>query len=546
MPEEVLLLVEATGIQNYIFGSNQLTQNIGASELVQQATTDWVYEALPTPHNVVRDDTDPDGWKITDQSLHNDDLLAEVVYAGGGNAMILFRSADDSHSGATAFTQWLTRKVLENAPGLGIVVAWQALDSRPLKDVHQDLRQKLALKKLNRPRNIPLLGLSVTAACKFTGAPAVAIDDGRLISAEVRKKLAAEKTETRLERHLKDVELAGFGFLKDFNEMGVKGESSYLAVVHTDGNGMGERVKRIGEICGDDDQAYVRELRRFSYSVGRAARSALNKTVGMLLDPNNLEQVRNEGATERYVLGGKVPVPPGKDGKDELPFRPIVFGGDDVTFVCEGRLGLELAARYLHEFTSEPLADGERAFARAGVAVVKSHYPFSRAYDLAEELCKSAKKRVKELEEEGATGATVMDWHFAVGGLVLPLRQVRQREYVSDLGYSMLMRPVSLDHPDSTWRSWRTLMDLMEDFQDRVPRREKQWSDRRNKVKALRDALRAGPEPVKLFLNTVGGELLDIRQRPDMKKEGWQGGECGYFDAVEALDFFVPLEGGVA
>ena len=39
----------------------------------------------------------------------------------------------------------------------------------------------------------------------------------------------------------------------------------------------------------------------------------------------------------------------------------------------------------------------EAGISARGVAVVKSHYPFARAYDLAEELCASAKKRVKEL-----------------------------------------------------------------------------------------------------------------------------------------------------
>jgi hypothetical protein len=24
---------------------------------------------------------------------------------------------------------------------------------------------------------------------------------------------------------------------------------------------------------------------------------------------------------------------------------------------------------------------------------------------------------------------------------------------------------------------------------------------------------------------------------------GWQGGRCGYFDAIEAIDFLVPMEG---
>jgi hypothetical protein len=30
------------------------------------------------------------------------------------------------------------------------------------------------------------------------------------------------------------------------------------------------------------------------------------------------------------------------EGKICLPFRPLVYGGDDVTFVCDGRLGLVL------------------------------------------------------------------------------------------------------------------------------------------------------------------------------------------------------------
>lgn len=44
MTQSTALLIEASGIQEYIFGSNQLSQNIGASELVTQATTDWLFD----------------------------------------------------------------------------------------------------------------------------------------------------------------------------------------------------------------------------------------------------------------------------------------------------------------------------------------------------------------------------------------------------------------------------------------------------------------------------------------------------------------------
>ena len=31
------------------------------------------------------------------------------------------------------------------------------------------------------------------------------------------------------------------------------------------------------------------------------------------------------------------------------------------------------------------------------------------------------------------------------------------------------------------------------------------------------------------------------RNNPTWRRKGWQGDDCGYFDAVEAADFFVPL-----
>jgi hypothetical protein len=552
MSQRTLMLIEATGIQDYIFGSNQLAQNIGASQRTQQITQDWVYTALPGPHNVREDPADPDGWRVED-SAAGQTLAAEVVYAGGGNAMLLF----DDECQAEVFARRLTARVIREAPGLRLVLGRRTFDfaGQALAALHQDLRGELALRKLDRPASVPLLGLGVTAACKFTGAPAVAEREGRLISAEVQAKLAAEEEgRQRLGRHLRDVADAGFDFISDFGDLGRKGEASYLAVVHTDGNSMGRRIQQLAAQYSAPaaNVNYVAGLRRFSRSVADAAHRALVKTAGLLIAPDNLadEEDTAEGRHKRQVLAGKVPVPISKKGQDLLPFRPIVFGGDDVTFVCEGRLGLALAATYLAAFSGQKLSDGDNAYARAGVAVVKSHYPFARAYELAEELCKSAKQYIKACQGRAnrEIGVTALDWHFAVAGLVLPLDEVRRREYTTLLEHtaaerkappSLLMRPVHLGHLREEWRSWQTFTSLADHFQNNDA-----WTGRRNKVKKLRDALRAGPAAVKLFLADVETTLPDVPERPNMKEQGWQGDECGYFDAVEALDFFVPLKGG--
>lgn len=488
MTQRTLLLVEASGIQNYIFGSNQLAQNIGASELVHRTTEEWVSEYAAGE--------------------------AEIVYTGGGNAMLLF----DAEEEADAFARQLTRQALEEAPGLQLVVARQAFKEGKLRQTHKALRKKLARRKLDRRPSTPLLGLGVTAACVYTGAPAVAVRDDQLISAEVEaKRDAMVAGKDRLKVQLSQVTKAGYDFVDNFDDFGTKGESSYLAVIHTDGNRMGERIQALP---GKSDRDYITALRDFSNSVKVAAENALNSTVDLLLwaiDP------REQKTAE------VVPIP-----DPRLPFRPIVFGGDDVTFVCEGRRGLAVAAHYLRAFSEQILSDGEPAHARAGVAVVKSHYPFSRAYNLAEELARSAKGYIKEANKP----LTALDWHFAVSGLVLPLRDLREREYTVPDG-NLLMRPLRLNPADGDWCSWDNFIGVMNKFLDE----DGPWAGRRNKIKSLRQALREGREAVPHFLTSYGLENLpEIPGLPSMANRGWQGRRCGYFDAVEAIDFFVPLE----
>jgi hypothetical protein len=490
MMEKTLVLVEASGIQEYIFGSNQLAQNIGASELVRRATEEWVEK-----------------WTTLDQR----------VYVGGGNAMLLFEAEEQ----ADAFARKLTCRALEEAPGLQLVVARQTFEPGKLRKTHQALRGELAKRKLSRRPSTPLLGLGVTAACVYTGAPAVEVREGQLISAEVRAKLDAKDAgKDRLKERLTQVAQAGYDFVDDFDDFGTKGESSYLAVIHTDGNRMGERIQALS---GESDADYVHALRAFSKSVEDAADKALNSTVDLLL--------RAADPRDRKIAG----VVPIHDRR--LPFRPIVFGGDDVTFVCEGRLGLAVTAHYLRVFSAQILSDKEPAHARAGVAVVKSHYPFSRAYDLAEALAASAKRYIRETKAH----LTALDWHFAVSGLVLPLGEVRKREYTVPDG-NLLMRPVRLNPPSGDWRSWETFTQVMQIFQDE----NGPWAGRRNKIKALQQALRDGRQAVPHFLASYPDlkSLPEIRGLPAMAEQGWQGPRCGYFDAIEALDFYVPLEEG--
>jgi hypothetical protein len=513
------MLIEATGIQDYVFHSNQLKQNIGASELVQQATYNWVSQTLPGPNNF-------EDLQVTDASISGNGLTAEVLYAVSGKAAVLF--ADEEK--ADEFARRYTRRVLKEAPGLNVAVKRRPFSpEESLPECYQQAWLELQERKRDRVFSTPLAGLGVTATCVFTGAPAVDFKDEHLVSAEVRAKLNAEPSaKERLKELIQKVGEAGYELVRDFNDLGSKGESSFIAVIHADGNNMGRRIQELGKrhAASNDNRAYILAIRHFSESVRTTAVKALEKTVDVLMDPDNLVEGK---------IGGIVPISE-REGRKILPFRPIVFGGDDVTFVSEGRLGLALAATYLAELESLELDDGRPAFARAGVAVVKSHYPFSRAYDLSEDLCRSAKGLIREWADKGESDMSALDWHFAVTGLVLPLKEVREREYTCHSG-SLLMRPVALRNLPGDWRSYETYIRVAKVFRD-----DEEWSGRRNKIKALRDVLRGGPEAVRLFLRGIRKEgLPDIPQRRDMKDQGWHGNQCGYYDVVEGLDFYVPL-----
>ncbi len=558
MTTRTCLLLEVGGIQPYIFGSNQLAQNIGASEIVALSTTKWVVDHLDKLDGVTHNGEWANKNNGLGPAVHYKDgssFDVEIVYAGGGNTLLLFHDEET----VTNFTKQFTKFVLENAPNLNLIATRRTFDweADSFVDELSKLRQAMGQRKQSRRISTPLLGLSVTAECVYLGLPAIGYDNDpkiigkkaakkvkqfanyqpRLISAEVAAKLCYEdEARERLHDVLPQVrEDIVFGFAYDFDELGEFGESSYIAVVHADGNKMGERFKKIAKTYTkpEENGAYIKAVRNLSNQVRKNGTKALQETVDYLI-----ASLKTVDAKKKF--GGVVNIPQTRSGGDLLPFRPIVFGGDDLTFVCDGRLGLELAAKYLDAFSSKPL-NGESVFARAGVAVVKTHYPFSRAYQLAEDLAASAKKKIDDYKQQSDESATVMDWHFATTGMMFDIEEIREREYVSINGHSLRMRPIVFTDDSEQWRTWKTLRKVMEEFQ------EDSWKNRRNKVLALREALRQEKSAVQLFLrNYQNGTksliLPDIPQNAGMKNDGWQNNECGYYDAIEAIDFFVDIE----
>lgn len=546
MRKFTVTVLDTTGIQPYIFGSNRLRENIGASYLVSEATDDWVRNALDTLKAKIKQKIyafDPEKQPEAKPYIEDNELAAELVYAGGGNTLLLF--SDKQY--AVQFTQILSKRILEEAPGINLVAVHEEFDwdNQSLYDVVQNLmKNDLDAKKRSRIPSAPLLGLGVTATCRSTQLVAVKMsepfedDQPFLISTEIDAKLKVVHQANDNLQKMFATSLGSYEFPLRIDYMGrSEGDSSYVAVIHADGNGMGKRFQKFGENLSNRN--YIIAMRQLSHSVNQAGIDALKEVVEILV-----KSIKVDADGKRKVKGEF-------EIKDNyLPFRPLVYGGDDITFVCDGRLGLELAAIFLQEFEKQLIVGNENGknplTACAGICVVKTHYPFARAYQLSEDLCRKAKKFVKD-EEKGDFSA--LDWHLAASGLSGSISEIRDREYRvkfpdSEKAASLEMRPVSLKKEiDSDWRTWQGFTKVVKHLNE-----DEDWKGRHNKVIALRDVLRQGIEATQKFLKNhrIKDEQLPLfpqfsGQSKDLAEKGWLNGICGYFDAIEAMEFYISL-----
>jgi hypothetical protein len=556
----MLVMASASQIQSYIFASNKLREQVGASHLVAQATGAWALQAVEraATHSNVHDagalglDTK---FTIDEQTTGS---AAEVIYSGGGNVEVLFTEK----AVADAFVRALSERLLCEAPGLRVAFGrsdffeWGHGIAGAAVQARQDLERA---KRAMATGGGGLLGLGVTAACIYTGLPATAIDDGSPISAESKARLAAFEAADRVLREKFQVAVGGLYFPNDLDKLGrSRGEDSHVAVIHADGNGFG--ALRHNALDGaTNDREYVRRAREFSDIVRKIADETLRETLNDLRARIEHDSALHGGMCIRHEIEGRdIEIELDWDrrngGRAYLPVRPIIHGGDDLTLACDGRIALSFAEEYLRHFEA---ASGKyiRALQKApdhltacaGVAIVRAHFPFARAYELSEELCGEAKKRRAEVQRTSADvePGSFLDWHIAMSGLIGDLDEIRERDYrIHKRGTDaewLTLRPVKVGRASAKddVRSWDVVEDATLAFQ-------MDWADKRNKVKALREALRGGVQRVRQFAtNYSQSGKVTSKVLPELTgveaEYGWFEKRCVYYDAVELMDMYIPL-----
>ncbi len=512
----VLTLIDLAAIQRYVFGSSRLRDVVGASVLVDKASgaDGLIARCGVAPERILR--------------------------AAGATVAIHSERLDDAEAVAARFS----RLLLDSAPGLEATIVHREASGSLAQELPELERDGFRAKQRRRP-GAPLLGVGVTDACTETGLPAVElcrIVPGARISAPIAA--ARDAVGPRDAEHSQRWVHEGIPISEplELDHLGrTRGTRSLIGVVHIDGNGVGKMIQRwlsANYALADDElQARQREWSDALQALGEGAREAIEqRLLDRIEERDGRLRVRDDGITG-FAL---TPV----DEHDKragcyLPLRGVLLGGDDLTFITDGRVALDLAVTAMRAFDAAPALPWieEQVNACAGVAIVPSHAPFWSAYDLADDLCASAKRRAADADPDRPPSA--LDWHIGLPRPGSTVAAIRAREYASG---RLTCRPYLLGDDDHAARAgtWTWLeRGILE------PLRSGEWERRRSKVKALPGLLREGGSAVERAL------LAWRRRAPDLDLPACLGPRNGFLgddrtpliDAEELLDLHLSLEG---
>lgn len=442
-----LTILEVSRKQDYIFASQRLRQNAARSEEIARVTKSGFFS------------------EVAPALYREEDNL---VNTGGGHAVLRFADRET----ARQFVQTLTRAVLQQYPGMELFARTLEYDPQRTPQENMNcLTDALEQKKARRTVSFQRLdlGLEKTPGAGKMSAQGPAPD----------REAAPDWEKNMLERLG-----GGFAFPSEFSELnkalGGAGEGmpairdNFIAVVHLDGNAMGARVGQLYQKPENADfDACRKDLQRFSKGIQTDFECAFFEMLEELIHTFDL--------------------------RGTLPLRPVILAGDDVCFVAAGAIGLECARVLLEKLAArQNEADHQPYAACAGVVLVHEKYPFHRAYQMAEELCESAKRFGAGLDEGRRVSA--IDWHIEFGQLRDSLADQRAA-YQTEDGCRLELRPVTVVvppelglqglSPERTYPFFSALCRTMQGITDQIAR---------GKLKELRTALRQGEEESRFYL----------------------------------------------
>jgi hypothetical protein len=531
-------LFEARAIQSFILDSGKLRDLVGASELVDMLCEELLDDAL-----------EASGLKPSPADMDEAALGNRIVFARkAGGAFYAFSGSESSIERLAAVWPLV---VQQHAPGLAFdqgrgqggsaYTAYRSAREDPVDGQPQSGRGLIE----DRSRGLvelPQAGPLVLRSQR-TGRPAVKVtsdpegEPEPLDASASRQRWAVRRGKNSLTEKVSplnpeedrirwpiDLEPGGedaFPFV---------GDNRYIAVVHADGNGLGQLLIRLEKhVAQSARNDYLQVFRRLSKGIEEVAQAAVREAVGRHLVPHG-------------TATGMVPA------------RPIVLGGDDLTMIIRADLALAFTRTFLAQFEERSrglmedlqalgLPVPERLTACAGIAYIKAGQPFYLGANLAEGIAASVKTRAKKINRE--TPPSSLAWHGVTTAMIDDYEHVLEREltvgargkrYRNTLGAYAVSPP--LDETSGKLPALDDLLDLQRLFERpdmaRGPTRQILTLIDRNEAQAIalyrrwctlmQDPANGKEERFRSFSDSMekllGAKLGDLPYRDARKGEG--------------------------
>lgn len=519
--KKLLLIMEVSQKQAYIFKNKELKKNIDASYTIDEITSSGYFEKyFPEYYNEEKN----------------------LVYSGGGHTILVFDNdvEENDNTGkenqAVRFAKKLSKQIFCDYDGLEVFIKIMDYDEKaePSKNI-QNLMKKLEEKKAIRRASFRqgTFGMEVSKG----EAERVFDSEKKEKEAEQRKKDAENRREKRIREEKKKIqeeETTHYELVTQLEKLGGnKDDNNFIAVVHIDGNLMGKKVqendkelRKILDRISDPEKKldmYREKKQEFSEKIDKlfkGAYSDMQDAVKKQIENGNLKDLSLEEVVN-------------EEKQINFPVRRIITAGDDICFVSEGRIGIECAVEYMKALWKR--SKGENS-ACAGVAIVHQSYPFYKAYEIAESLCSSAKKYNASLDKEGCANACAIDWHIEYGEMYGGLDEIR-KHYVDADGKSILARPYFVcgkaeyegKAGNRTYADFKQTMEEMEYALHNKCEDEEDRMIARRKLKELRTYLKERDEAVDAYFKK---SRLDQYLTKNDKN----------FDVIEVMDTYIGFQ----
>jgi hypothetical protein len=386
------------------------------------------------------------------------DAKQGIISRDGGHFEAIFQS------GAYEFAQEADTLLQRMLPGLRYSIS---IDN-----------QKIPVATVGLSTELPVL-----APCQWTGRGIASgyakrgdREKSHMVSLDVlRRHNAAKRAENRQARDIVSMLMAriapDIARPNDFDELVRPG---YLAVIHADGNAVGQSVAN-------------------KDAIDRAIRFHQNRVL--------MRHAVSRAIAQQY------------EGTTTMRLIPLMLGGDDLLIVSRADIALPFVTQLCEELNNiqTELTDDSSSFLLTlgvGVVFASPKVPIHRLHSVAEQLASSAKRRFRGLSP--SEPCSVVDWAVYTTSWVDDPEDVRRRDWVGGGGERILSR-----------RPMNVLGHGLDSLQGLLAKSEKIREGPRSQFRYLVEQLSRGQA-----LSELAFEELSPQARDAMKEAGidrvWQ------------------------